>query len=251
MAYSVEDNLIHLDTVTSTNDYAKELIQNRFIPEGTIVLADHQTHGKGQRGASWITEKGSNLTFSIVHYPSFIPAQHQFLLNKVVTLGIVNGLKNILPRSGLSIKWPNDIYYEHYKLGGLLIENTLEGSYLSSCIIGIGLNVNQTDFNQLPKASSLKSITGQTYDLKHLLNLIENDIEGRYVKLKSNYDKQALKDEYEEQLMLKDQWHQFKDANNNPFKGKIKGVDERGNLMVALAGDGTIRKFCFKEIQFD
>ncbi|PSR05981.1 MAG: hypothetical protein BRD49_02870 [Bacteroidetes bacterium SW_10_40_5] len=95
--------LIHVDTVTSTNDYAKALVQNQNIPEGTVVLADQQTQGKGQRGASWMAEKGKNLTFSIVYYPSFIQAQHQFLLNKVATLGIVYALKNVLPNYGLSI----------------------------------------------------------------------------------------------------------------------------------------------------
>ncbi len=243
--------LIHLDTVTSTNDYAKALVQNQNVPEGTVVLADQQTQGKGQRGASWVAEKGKNLTFSMVYYPSFIQAQHQFLLNKVVTLGIVYGLKNILPNHGLSIKWPNDVYYEHYKLGGILLENTLEGNYLSSSIIGIGLNVNQTDFNQLPKATSFKLVTNHTHQLKDLLQIIGGEIEDKYFKLKSSLDTQALKDEYEQHLFLKDQWRTLKDGKHNPFKGKIKGVDELGHLMVELAGDGTIQRFGFKEIQFD
>ncbi|PSR05980.1 MAG: hypothetical protein BRD49_02865 [Bacteroidetes bacterium SW_10_40_5] len=113
------------------------------------------------------------------------------------------------------------------------------------------MNVNQTDFNQLPKATSFKLLTDQTHQLKDLLQLIGGEIEDKYFKLKSSLDTQALKDEYEQHLFLKDQWHTLKDGKHNPFKGKIKGVDEVGHLMVELAGDGTIRRFGFKEIQFD
>ncbi len=139
---------IYLPSCHSTNDIAAELLPH--LDEGTVVIAAHQTNGRGQRGNSWEAEAGANLTFSIVLKPNFLPASQQFYFNMAVALGIIRGLRyffegnrsNSSDKSDqLKLKWSNDIYFQDFKLGGVLIENTIESTNLKNSVVGIGINM--------------------------------------------------------------------------------------------------------------
>jgi len=145
---------IKLNEVNSTNEYAKVLLSKNKPSEGTVIFAHYQTNGKGQFGKTWKSEKGKNLTFSIILYPNFLEAKRAYSLNQAVSLGLKDCIES--QKIPVSIKWPNDIYYHDKKLGGLLIENGLVGENINYSIIGIGLNVNQTTFSQeIPNPTSL------------------------------------------------------------------------------------------------
>lgn len=142
---SLRQNLIVLDELSSTNDYLKELLSNiKPLTEGTAIMARYQTKGRGQRGSTWLTTKDENLTFSFLLYPDNLAVEETFRLNMLICLGIQEALAQYHIKA--TVKWPNDIYVQDKKIGGLLIENKLKGGLIRSSIIGIGLNVNQQSF---------------------------------------------------------------------------------------------------------
>ena len=153
---------------TSTNDYLAQLCTESKAKEFYTVMADSQTHGKGQRGNTWEAESGKNLLFSIVLYPTALEAKKQFCLSMLAALACHEALGNYT--EGFTIKWPNDIYWKDKKIGGILIENELEGKYIMQSIIGIGLNVNQEAFySDAPNPVSLKQIIGAEIDIQELM----------------------------------------------------------------------------------
>ena len=186
--------LLQLEETDSTNNYLKQLLSKQEIEECSVVIAEKQTSGRGQRGNSWESEPGKNLTFSIVLYPHHIPASRQFALSQIISLGIIDILQKFGP--GFSIKWPNDIYWNEKKLVGILIENELTGHTFNTAIVGIGINVNQELFlSTAPNPISLKQITGKDIDRYTLLSDILNAIMKRYYHYEENNDK-TLNDSY-------------------------------------------------------
>ena len=243
----VGQNLIVLTEVDSTNNFLKQALTNSTpLIEGTVIMAESQTAGRGQQNNKWLSEPKKNLTFSILLNPFFLTAPKQFNLNIAISIGINNALNNILS-PGLKIKWPNDIYYNNQKLGGILIENVLQGDAIKHSVIGIGINVNQVDFaNGLGNATSVKKITGLDYDLKSLLGLVCQHIEAAYLMLKAgNFEK--LKAAYVGNLYQYNKTAYFK-VNDTVCQGQIFDVDATGQLLVNI--DGTARSFNFKEIEF-
>ena len=147
----------------STNNRLAQLCDRENIKEFTTLLVDKQTAGKGQRGNSWESAPGMNLTFSTVLYPSALKAREQFTLSMLIALSVYDTLSTYA--EGFSIKWPNDIYWKDKKICGILIENELEGTYLLRCIAGIGVNINQEHFvSPAPNPVSLKQILGRETD---------------------------------------------------------------------------------------
>ena len=140
----IGQKIIRLDVVDSTNNYIANLIKQGSIDSGTVIMADEQFAGKGQRDAQWQSSAGENLTFSFFLDDVNLSVSRQFNLSQVVALSLYNFLNNL----GLdaTIKWPNDIYIKGRKIAGVLIENQLKGSLIKSAIVGVGLNVNQTEF---------------------------------------------------------------------------------------------------------
>ena len=169
----VGQNLVTLKQVDSTNNFLKNILSNsKPVPEGTVIMAEEQYAGRGQRENKWHAEPGKNLTFSILLKPHFISAAGQFDLTRAVSMGVFEALEPILGTQ-LKIKWPNDIYYADKKLGGMLIENILQGSQIKNSIIGIGINVNQDNFtDKAGNATSVKQILQKDYDLKNILSEI-------------------------------------------------------------------------------
>lgn len=236
--------LIYVPQCHSTNSLASELSQKENVLDGTIIITDHQTEGRGQRGNSWESEAGKNLTFTIIVKPIFLDPRDQFYLNMVVSLGITDYLDNLLNRASL-IKWPNDILYNLKKLGGILIENQISGSRITTSLIGIGLNVNQELF-KAPGAGSILSFTGASVSLEKEFEDVLSFIERRYIQLK-NGNKIELKAIYLERLFGMNEWREYR-VQGKLIRGKIEGIDQSGRVIFS-SGD-ELKSYGLKEIEF-
>ena len=237
--------VIKLDAIDSTNDFLKKLNQKQDVENFTVVTAKEQTKGKGQMGSTWSTEANKNLTTSILIKNSIPAIDAIFDLNIVVAVSIIEAL-NYQNINLLNIKWPNDIMAENKKIAGILIENSIKENGKIDSIIGIGMNVNQTDFQNLPKASSLKNIMNADFDLDEILENIVIQIEKNIEVLKMN-KMDTLWKKYDDYLFKKGKPTLFEDANQKRFMGIIQGVNSNGKLEVMLEDDQIIQ-FGIKEI---
>ncbi len=235
-------NLLILPECPSTNTLAAELSHTGQAPEGTVIITHHQTAGRGQRGNTWQSGKGLNLTFSLVLHPVFLTAIQQFQLNKSVALAIHDVVQKYT-EDPVRIKWPNDILIGHKKVCGVLIENQLTGDKLSRSIVGIGLNVNQADFDS-PMASSLMIHSGKPIDLTKLFDELLQSLEWRYLDLKTS---KAPNDDYLKSLFRINEEHVFI-VEEKEIKGTIRGVDDSGRMLVEI--NQNIRPFDLKTIKY-
>ncbi len=238
--------LKYLPSCQSTNDEASDLMARDDPPEGTIIVTDHQTAGRGQRGNVWEAQPGQNLTFSLILKPTFLRATDQFWLNMAISLGITDTLQPLLTDTR-SIKWPNDLYVGDRKLGGILIENTLQSYCLAGSVAGIGLNINQTGFAS-PTATSLQQQAPlpNGYDLPGLLRSLCERLEHRYLQLRAGQFNR-LKVDYLQRLYRYQETHPF-ESGGRVFQGTIIGIDTAGRL--AIDDAGQLRYFGFKEVAF-
>ncbi len=235
---------IKLNEVSSTNFYANSLPQDS--PEGTIVLAEFQTNGRGQGGNSWESEKGKNLTFSIILKPHFLKASGQFYISKVISLALADFVSLFI--DNVFIKWPNDIYAGDRKIGGILIENSIDGQYISQSIAGIGLNINQKKFTgNAPNPVSLNKLTNLEYDIEDLLDTLKDIIEYRYKMLKDREYK-TIDENYVDFLYRFGQKASYK-SQDEIFIGTITGVESTGELVISDE-KGCCRNFNYKEVSF-
>lgn len=240
----------HFDELPSTNDWVLEFLaesnRNNGIaktrpPEGTVVRAANQTAGRGQLGSKWHSQPGDNLLVSILLFPTWLEAKAQFYLSMAVALGVREAIMTILgvyrksqePILPCAIKWPNDLYVADQKTAGILIQNALSGNYIQSSIVGIGLNINQLKFSpDLPNATSLAAVLGQTLDLDTVADCLYEGIERRYLQLKAGR-LEAIKTAYEDHLWRRGQTSTFiRTADETRFEGVVEGVTERGLLRV-------------------
>jgi len=225
--------IIELQTVDSTNSYAFELLKTKKVQESTVIFAHEQTSGKGQGSNNWESAAGANATFSIILYPHFLSPGQQFLLNETIALGVLDFLHQLGINSGISIKWPNDIYVGNQKIGGILIENTICGTVFELCIAGIGFNINQMNFSSfVTNPVSLKQITGKDYLVRDVVDRIVGFINKRYSLLQQGAFG-VLNEEYKKNLFGKGEWRDYF-VNKKLIKGKINGVDESGLLIVEM-----------------
>jgi BirA family biotin operon repressor/biotin-[acetyl-CoA-carboxylase] ligase len=243
----VGQNLVILKEVASTNNFLKELLSNsKPVADGTVIMAESQYAGRGQQANRWHSEGGKNLTFSLLLKPSFLALTQQFDLTRTISLGVVTALQHAtgLP---IQIKWPNDIYHGDKKLGGILIENLVQGSTIKNSVIGIGLNINQESFpSGIPNPTSVKQILQKDYDLPVLLSQICSGIEGWYLKLKA-----GRVDEIRQQYLSNLYWlNQERDfaSDKEMFKGTITGV--RNNGFLVLSTKNGEKEFTLKQIEF-
>ena len=252
-------DIIWVESVDSTNNECKRRIDD--MDNLSVVSAMSQTDGRGQRGNSWASSPGENLTFSILmKFPTGtqkgdlepMHAYDQFALSAIASLSVVELLSMHEIRA--QIKWPNDIYVGDRKISGILIENTLRGEWISSSVIGIGLNVNQRNFDViLPNPTSMalcKPDSDHPYDTRTLLNDfmdIFNTYVERYCHIRGGYGR--LRHLYHAQLWRKDIPTEFMDQNSCKFTGTIRGVTDKGCLLVETP-EGITREFSFKEISY-
>lgn len=237
--------IIKLDAIDSTNDYLKQLSKESELENYTIVMANEQTKGKGQMGAKWFSEKGKNLTMSVLVNDVSLQKEMVFDLNSAVALSVLRVLKNIeIPN--VSIKWPNDIMSDSKKVSGILIENALKPDGSFNSVIGIGLNVNQTNFEGLPQASSLKCATGKKYDLEEIAVAIRESLKESMQLLIENPNQ--LWQEYHTNLYKINYPSAFEDQMGNRFMGIIQKVTKDGRLEVLLEDD-SLAYYEVKEIK--
>ncbi len=239
-------DVIHLEDTKSTNLYLKDLIKSKFVEEGTVVCAKNQTAGRGQGRNVWQSERDKNLLFSFVLYPKFLAVEKQFLLSKLTALSLFDLLSNYI--SDVKIKWSNDLYVKNSKIAGILIENSLMGSGIESTVIGIGLNVNQRNFDKsLPNPTSMSLETEGYYDLDILLDEFFVNLGFWYDNLLSDNILQ-IDNKYHDCLYKLGEQSVFEDKNGK-FLATITGVDELGRLCMNDENDKN-RVYFFKEIKF-
>lgn len=239
---TIGKEIYHLDCADSTNNFAAKLINDQICQNGTVILADVQTAGKGQMGNNWESAHSCNLLCSIVWKPDNLSVSEQSKISWMICLA----LHKLLLRFGIdsSIKWPNDIFVGTQKIAGILIENQLEGKYISWVIAGIGLNVNQLQFES-PNATSIGLQLGTSIQVKTVLNELIAILNGylqQWDRLES-----TLKSTFEALLYLKDELAFYKDSAGE-FEGEIIGVQEEGRLIIKVHEEN--KSYAFKELQF-
>jgi BirA family biotin operon repressor/biotin-[acetyl-CoA-carboxylase] ligase len=237
--------LIKLDAIDSTNEFLKGLSNNQILENFTIVTAKNQTNGKGQMGAIWNSEPGKNLIMSVLVGNFITDINQLFTINIVVSITIIQVLEDFnIPK--LSIKWPNDIMSYSKKIGGILIENSIKSDGSINSIVGLGLNVNQMNFENLPKASSLAVICNAIFDCDEILLKIVEKLEQNI----QNWNQNAhfFWSEYANKLFKKGIPMPFSDENQQNFMGIIQGVSPVGKLQILLEDD-SVSEFEIKEIQ--
>lgn len=235
-------NSLFIQQTQSTNALLWEMLRKERLSEGFVVYTDFQTAGKGQIGNSWESEARKNLLFSMVFYPQKIPLDQLFLISQFVSLGIKKALDKYV--DGISVKWPNDIYWNEKKVCGILIENSLQANKVRT-VVGIGLNVNQKVFvGDAPNPASLRQIIGKPVDRKLLLNRIVQNI----LELYSALDVEKIRLEYACALYRKDGFHAYI-AEGESFQAKIVLVHPDGQLELETTS-GERKGFYFKEVQF-
>lgn len=237
--------LIKLDAIDSTNEFLKGISTQQDLENFTVVTAENQTNGKGQMGAVWNSEVGKNLIMSVLVKDYLEDINTIFNLNIAIAMAVIATLKkNTIP--DLSIKWPNDILSANKKIGGILIENSIKSDGTILSVVGLGLNVNQTNFEGLPKASSLAVIAGHEFDKEMLLFEIVANIEKNIAE--SKYNLNSLREQFINSLFKKDIPMPFTNQKEERFMGIIQGISPIGRLQVLLADD-SIAEFDIKEIQ--
>ena len=238
--------LIKLDAIDSTNDFLKRLSVEQSLENFTTVTAENQTNGKGQMGAKWDSEPGKNLIFSVIVKSGLNKITEIFDLNLAVTISILTTLENNnIPN--LSIKWPNDIMSYNKKVAGILIENTIKNNGEIISIIGVGLNVNQKNFDELPKATSLAVIMKKEIEKELILNQFLECLKLNY-DLLLNKSASQLWNSYNNKLFKKGIPMPFSFPDETKFMGIILGVNSSGKLEVKLEND-SIETYGIKEIQ--
>lgn len=241
-------NIIKLNAIESTNLYLKKLAVEKNAESYTVVTANYQSAGRGQMGATWHSDIGKNLTFSILIKFDTFEIERQFYLSMAVSLGLTAAIRQHIS-TPLFIKWPNDILAVKDKLAGILIENIISGNFIKQTVIGIGLNVNQEQFPAtIGNVTSLKIITGNSFDMDSMLTDVVISIQN-FVEYIERKEFQKLKELYLKALYKFEKPAMFEDNKGTIFLGKIVDVFEDGKLVVELENEKT-RKFNLKEIKF-
>lgn len=235
-----------LSKIDSTNLYVEKTLQSTHLPEGSVVYTLNQTAGIGQQNNKWESEPGKNLTFTTVLYPTFLPASQQFNLTIIVSLATCWTIDHFLLSTETKIKWPNDIYYNHLKLAGILIKNNVLGANLSQTVAGVGVNINQTHFRYAPNATSLKIITGKSFQVEDVLSKWHHFLALAYQILKN--EKHLLLEMYYSRMYLKGVEAHFK-LQNSSIRAIIKGVDEFGQLILEDS-EKSLHICGIKEVEF-
>ena len=234
----MEWKITHIDETDSTNRWLRDHLTGGQTP-CEVVWADYQTAGRGQGTNRWESERGKNLTFSILLHPVDLPANRQFLLSMQVSLAICEALSEHI--GDLSIKWPNDIYWRNAKIAGILIENRLQGSVIRDSIVGVGLNVNQRQFmSDAPNPISLWQICEHETDREQLLK----DILAALDRLLG----QEVREQYLAMLYRRKGFHPYVDKNG-AFMAELEDVEDDGHLLLC-DDSGAHRRYAFKEVTF-
>ena len=250
---TMENNLIeYIPETDSTNiELHRQTRNNASLPHGYCVITDYQHSGHGQANNSWESERGKNILCSILLRPEAIAVADQFIITEIVSLAIRDTLQDEITDE-IEIKWPNDIYVGDRKICGILIENSVCGSTLSECVVGMGININQTTFlSDAPNPISLQQISGNTHNRKAIIEKIHNSILTKYNNLANDNDGLYHKEldlSYRAKLYHRTGWHTYRRADEmDTFRAQIASIDSFGRLTLEHQ-NGTLETFAFKEV---
>lgn len=238
---------IKVSQTASTNTYLSRLAAT--LPGGTVIYTPSQTAGRGQKGNSWESEDGKNLTFSLLLKRPPVKARDQFYLSEAAAVAVVEAL-SAEAGDGFSVKWPNDVYWQDKKVCGMLLENSLDGSDIAHCVVGIGINVNQERFvSDAPNPVSLINITGHEHDLMALLKRVCSRIEQLVGSLGDNNARSSLHQQYMGALYRNDgRLHPYEDNMGHQFMASVANIAPDGTLTLQHQ-DGTCHDYLFKEVK--
>lgn len=243
--------MIRLEQTESTNVELRRLAREGKLGDLDCLRADFQTAGRGQPGNVWESEHGQNLLISVFVKGRGIEACYHFILSMAVSLAATDTVMELMPQhlyERLKIKWPNDIYIGDRKLGGLLIENDLQGRVIGQTIVGLGLNVNQTQFlSDAPNPVSLRNVTGREASVEQAATTFQECLARRLEQLDHP---EELRAQYRKMLLRADgERHLFRDASGHMFTARLLDVELDGHLVLEMAS-GQLQRFLFKEVAF-
>lgn len=242
----MKTKIIRLESVDSTNRYLREYKSMTDADEMTVVVADYQEAGKGQGTHTWESEAGKNLLFSIQVCPHWVPVARQFLLSMAGGLALKDALGEYA--DGITLKWPNDVYWNDKKISGTLIETAVDSRGIKRCIFGMGVNINQTHFvSDAPNPVSLAQIVGHEVNREEVLQKILRAFEG-YYELLRRADYQDVAGLYHLSLYRRKGFHWYED-NDGKFEGAFVEVEDDGHLILHDR-QGVIRSYAFGELKF-
>ncbi|HVZ95676.1 MAG TPA: biotin--[acetyl-CoA-carboxylase] ligase [Chitinophagaceae bacterium] len=242
---AASQKFILLQEVDSTNNYAMGLIQQDGAADGMSIFALRQTAGKGRLGAQWTSNPGENIMLSVITQMQWLPVYQQFHLSVATALACAGFFSQFIKES-IKIKWPNDIFLNDSKAGGILIENQLKGNLWQWAVIGVGLNINQESFDNAGfKAISLKQITGIHYDVIALAQQLHHKVSEQISRIKNGFFDDML-DEYNAKLFCAGCKVRLK-KGNAVFETIIRKVLPTGELVTE---DTIERKFQFDEVKW-
>jgi len=244
--YPDKPRLICLDETDSTNRYLQTLSQTESLANETVVVAGFQTTGKGQPGHFWESEANKNLTYSILYYPTRLPANQPFVISELAALSVKQTLDDYA--TDITVKWPNDIYWEEKKICGILIENDLTGRTISRSIAGAGININQETFHSsAPNPVSLRQITGKEHNRQEILKNILLRVQSYYRRLRSG-DGASIARRYGMSLFRKEGMFRYRDADGE-FLARMICVEPDGRLILEDETQAK-RGYMFKEVEY-
>lgn len=239
-------NIIKLNATESTNNFMKSWARVSEPEDETVVTTDNQMSGRGQRENSWYSKSGESLTMSLFKRFSKLEIQNHFLINMAVSIGVWNVLNQLeVPR--VKIKWPNDIMSENKKIGGILIENILRLREIKHSVVGIGINVNNTVFENLPQAGSMKIQTNNIFDIDELIDLLSEACFKELRKIESS-NVEVYQQTYEKILFRKNETSEFENSKKERFEAEIMGITKSGELLLKTP-DNTIKQIRVKELK--
>lgn len=242
----IGQQIIQLHEVDSTNNYAAKLLSEGKLAHGTVILAEHQTAGRGQRGRSWQSVGSKQFTGTYFLKTDFLSVDHLCYLNMSIALAVRGAIQSFT-RKEVSIKWPNDIFIDNHKIAGILIETNWKNGRVEGAIIGIGVNISPVQ--SVGYATSLEELSGKSPDILSLLDVLTENLNEFYQHIQQA-DFDYLKKNYESFLWKKDEEIILEERHDPiPFMGIIRGVDQIGNLLVEK--DGIITVYHNQELNFE
>lgn len=239
--------IIKLDAIDSTNSYLKKLLTKESLDDLTVVISKHQTKGKGRNGNIWANDASLNLAFSIYKRFNRLNINNKFILNLISSIAVFH-LLNENKLNKLTIKWPNDIMSENKKISGILIENSVKGNFINHSVIGVGINVNQRKFKNLPNATSMFIETGREFSLDSLASRLGEIFSKNFLQYEKNEG--ALLKYYNNQLFLKNTDSNFITKDGKRFSGKITRINKNGELVIMKADNREVN-YTENEIRFE
>ena len=236
---------IRLKEIDSTNRFLREYYEGAD-DEMVVAVADYQSAGRGQGSHTWESEADKNLLFSIKVHPHWVPVRRQFVLSMAEALAVKDALDDYV--EGITLKWPNDVYWNDKKISGTLIETTVDSKGIKTCIFGTGINVNQLEFlSDAPNPVSLAQILGHEVSCEELLQKIINAF-CKYYELLRRADYQDVAGIYHLSLYRRTGYHAYEDAVGE-FEGAFVEVEDDGHLILHDR-EGRIRNYAFGELKF-